>query len=409
MRSLTFPPSSDAVDGKHARSTGTMSAVGELLDHGCDSLVVVLQCAILCATLQLGHVQDGSAILWTLAVFASVYTNAYLVVWEDFLTGTMRLSAIGPTEAIVAVMVLLVHAAVFGVNHYTVTIASMMATPSDSNGGSSATEITWQWLLKWFPEQWTMVQACLFVAMVAMTLGSCATVHTVVNKVIATVSDEVETRKAAVEEQQEARQLQPQKQQRGTEMSKSMQPLASLLPYLSGVVLFILWAWCAPIDMFIVDKIASSGDGLFSSGSSYTLLAFLCCFGLHSSYCQVRCIFARVTGQQIPLPMYHITLPLPLIVAYSVTSYALTWPNSIHSVHVQTVLLYAYLVFVIAVYGHFVIYGLHECLVVLNMRLLSQRKRHGRGTLARISSTVQDGSDNGLQKQEKRTRVELDN
>ena len=28
----------DAIDGKHARRTGTSNALGELFDHGCDSV-----------------------------------------------------------------------------------------------------------------------------------------------------------------------------------------------------------------------------------------------------------------------------------------------------------------------------------------------------------------------------------
>merc|ERR1719428_907719 len=32
----------DAVDGKQARRTGTSSALGNLLDHGCDSVAIVL-------------------------------------------------------------------------------------------------------------------------------------------------------------------------------------------------------------------------------------------------------------------------------------------------------------------------------------------------------------------------------
>ena len=45
----------DAIDGKQARRTGTSSPLGELFDHGCDSLstgllLVELSSIIICAT-----------------------------------------------------------------------------------------------------------------------------------------------------------------------------------------------------------------------------------------------------------------------------------------------------------------------------------------------------------------------
>lgn len=45
----------DAIDGKQARRTGTSTPLGELFDHGCDSISTIFVALSACIAVQLGH------------------------------------------------------------------------------------------------------------------------------------------------------------------------------------------------------------------------------------------------------------------------------------------------------------------------------------------------------------------
>lgn len=45
----------DAIDGKQARRTGTANPLGELFDHGCDSISTVFVALSACIAVQLGY------------------------------------------------------------------------------------------------------------------------------------------------------------------------------------------------------------------------------------------------------------------------------------------------------------------------------------------------------------------
>ncbi|VEN39761.1 unnamed protein product [Callosobruchus maculatus] len=45
----------DAIDGKQARRTGTANPLGELFDHGCDSLSTVFVALSACIAIQIGY------------------------------------------------------------------------------------------------------------------------------------------------------------------------------------------------------------------------------------------------------------------------------------------------------------------------------------------------------------------
>jgi ethanolaminephosphotransferase len=93
----------DNVDGKQARRTRSSSPLGELFDHGCDALSVVLFALIGGSTLRIG----GDATLW-LAIAG--FIPFYLAHWEEYHTGSLVLGQFnGPTEAqLVIIAVLLV-------------------------------------------------------------------------------------------------------------------------------------------------------------------------------------------------------------------------------------------------------------------------------------------------------------
>ena len=75
----------DAVDGKQARRTGSSSPLGELFDHGCDALsmvIVTIGCAI---AMKLGQLPDWMVILSLGTAFLF-----YLAHWSAYVTGTVR-------------------------------------------------------------------------------------------------------------------------------------------------------------------------------------------------------------------------------------------------------------------------------------------------------------------------------
>jgi len=85
----------DAMDGKHARNTKQSSPLGQLFDHGVDSMVVVLMNHIMSSCLQLGSRQVSFTLL------CSFTLNFYCGQWEEYHTHVMTtnfISIIGVTE-----------------------------------------------------------------------------------------------------------------------------------------------------------------------------------------------------------------------------------------------------------------------------------------------------------------------
>ena len=84
----------DAIDGKHARRTGTGSPMGELFDHGCDAFFSPLCQMNICVALGLPAMQR-------FVVCAISAATLLFTIWEQFCTGTLDLGYInGPTEGI---------------------------------------------------------------------------------------------------------------------------------------------------------------------------------------------------------------------------------------------------------------------------------------------------------------------
>lgn len=83
----------DALDGKHARKTGSSSPLGELFDHGCDAVSTTLAMLITLSTLRLGSgFFPFSLVLISNLVF-------WMAQWEQFTVGNLDLGLINVTEA----------------------------------------------------------------------------------------------------------------------------------------------------------------------------------------------------------------------------------------------------------------------------------------------------------------------
>jgi phosphatidylglycerophosphate synthase len=83
----------DAIDGKQARRTKSSTPLGELFDHGCDSVSIVFIVVCLSITLQLGTNPE----LLFFECFASMFVF-YAAHWKTYCTGTLKFGLIDVTE-----------------------------------------------------------------------------------------------------------------------------------------------------------------------------------------------------------------------------------------------------------------------------------------------------------------------
>jgi len=92
----------DAIDGKQARRTNSSNPLGELFDHGCDSLSTVFVSLASCCAVQLGRYPA-----WMLFQCICASTLFYCAHWQTYVSGTLQFGTIDVTEGqlvVVAVM-----------------------------------------------------------------------------------------------------------------------------------------------------------------------------------------------------------------------------------------------------------------------------------------------------------------
>uniref|UniRef100_A0A1I7XKB5 CHHC U11-48K-type domain-containing protein n=1 Tax=Heterorhabditis bacteriophora TaxID=37862 RepID=A0A1I7XKB5_HETBA len=99
----------DATDGKQARRTMSASPLGELFDHGCDSISQVFVTLNIAYALKLGDVPCGAFFICVVAI--SLFYCAH---WSTYCTGQLRFSRFDVTEAQMTVIGLLLTTALFG-------------------------------------------------------------------------------------------------------------------------------------------------------------------------------------------------------------------------------------------------------------------------------------------------------
>uniref|UniRef100_A0A914VNL3 diacylglycerol cholinephosphotransferase n=1 Tax=Plectus sambesii TaxID=2011161 RepID=A0A914VNL3_9BILA len=107
----------DATDGKQARRTNSASPLGELFDHGCDSLAQVFVCMNVCLSMQL-----GDARFFVLLICAFAVMMFYCAHWSTYCTGTLRFAKFDVTEAQMSVISVLVATGLFGPGFWSVHI-----------------------------------------------------------------------------------------------------------------------------------------------------------------------------------------------------------------------------------------------------------------------------------------------
>ena len=122
---LFFYQTMDNVDGKQARATGTSSPLGELFDHGCDAVNVVITAVVTAAVLRLGY---G---LGTFGVILMGVVPFYFASWEEYHTGTLYLGVInGPTEGIVGVVGVALASGYFGSDFWLLPARDVLPGPA---------------------------------------------------------------------------------------------------------------------------------------------------------------------------------------------------------------------------------------------------------------------------------------
>lgn len=99
----------DAIDGKQARRTGTSSPLGELFDHGCDSLsTVFVSLGVACS------VRLGTHPYWMFFQTMMAVTLFYCAHWQTYVSGTLRFGYIDVTEAQFGVIAMHLCSVIFG-------------------------------------------------------------------------------------------------------------------------------------------------------------------------------------------------------------------------------------------------------------------------------------------------------
>nr|CAD7195235.1 unnamed protein product [Timema douglasi] len=103
----------DAIDGKQARLTGTSTPLGELFDHGCDSISTA------CVAVQLGHYPA-----WMFFQCFCAMTLFYCAHWQTYVSGTLKFSKIDVTEAQFTIIFIHLVSAIFGPSVWTTKVYS---------------------------------------------------------------------------------------------------------------------------------------------------------------------------------------------------------------------------------------------------------------------------------------------
>jgi len=122
----------DAIDGKQARRTGTSSPLGELFDHGCDSLSTVFVSVASCCAVRLG-LYPG----WMLFQCLCASTLFYCAHWQTYVSGTLQFGYIDVTEGqlvVVAVMFLSSIESFFQIDIWTSSVSSRPAPDLETGG-----------------------------------------------------------------------------------------------------------------------------------------------------------------------------------------------------------------------------------------------------------------------------------
>ncbi|KNC84351.1 hypothetical protein SARC_03431 [Sphaeroforma arctica JP610] len=98
----------DAIDGKQAKRTNTGSVIGELMDHGCDSITTILTLMGTVAAIDLG------ADFGSFRLIMATLVGFYLAHWNCYVTGGLEFGIVDVTEAQMQMMLVHILTGFFG-------------------------------------------------------------------------------------------------------------------------------------------------------------------------------------------------------------------------------------------------------------------------------------------------------
>ncbi|GMR59264.1 hypothetical protein PMAYCL1PPCAC_29459, partial [Pristionchus mayeri] len=111
----------DATDGKQARRINVASPLGELFDHGCDSMSQILVTLHICYTLRLGEL--GSIGVFPVCVLSIAIF--YCAHWSTYCTGRLQFAKFDVTEAQMVVIGMLLITSLLGPGLWTIGVGSL--------------------------------------------------------------------------------------------------------------------------------------------------------------------------------------------------------------------------------------------------------------------------------------------
>ncbi|GIY64380.1 hypothetical protein CDAR_12371 [Caerostris darwini] len=122
----------DACDGKQARRTGSSSPLGELFDHGCDSISTVFVSLGICIAVKLGAYPNWMFFQCFIAIILF-----YCAHWQTYITGSLRFGKFDVTECQCTIIIAHLISALFG-NKCVVAKDSFFECGVGKNGSSVA-------------------------------------------------------------------------------------------------------------------------------------------------------------------------------------------------------------------------------------------------------------------------------
>ncbi|XP_070575335.1 choline/ethanolaminephosphotransferase 1-like [Ptychodera flava] len=101
----------DGIDGKQARRTNTGSALGELMDHGCDTFSMITATIAACLTLQLG------SLMYVIVPMYGIFEQ-FCARWQNCVTGVREFGLFDHVEIEVYTMLIFLLPGLFGADVY---------------------------------------------------------------------------------------------------------------------------------------------------------------------------------------------------------------------------------------------------------------------------------------------------
>lgn len=258
----------DAIDGKQARKTGTSSPLGELFDHGCDSINSLMQTVLALAPLQLLTANEEPWISFVTLV--CVTWMFFISIWQQFFTSVLSFQNFsGPTEGQFVVMFVNVMAFIFGPrlfneNLFSIILKDVFRVSIDVTSSPTLFAVS--------HSQWLKLKYLVIMGIVISTVPS---IFGIIHSTIKTLNESKDVEKADNEVRKDIK----------TPVWKS------LFSYGFFSILFIAW--------MLFSTIYSSKKSLLHSH----LLLILYIYGMYHAYIVTRFILARVCDLGIPLFM----------------------------------------------------------------------------------------------------------